>query len=170
MSVPIPFRRTCRQFSDGKYTEGGRWRYIRHPKFSISSPLQYIRAFKILQNELLELFEYIEPADVNRPVYSYKIHGLLMRVCIEIEANFRAIFEENGHKLDDRANIKTYKNLKIHIDYRPSASDFPYGEVTTMLEGLIAHGQPAVGYRGTRLIMHLSIIGIWNLNRQTSMS
>ena len=42
-----------------------------------------------------DLFEYIEPADINLNVYSYKIQQLLARTCMEIEANFKAIFKEN---------------------------------------------------------------------------
>jgi hypothetical protein len=66
-----------------------------HPDYA-KTPEQYIRAFKILQKDFIELFDYIEPADRNNPAYSYRTHALLMRVCIEIDANFKAIFVENS--------------------------------------------------------------------------
>jgi hypothetical protein len=35
-----------------------------HPKFAVD-PHHYVRAFLVLQKDLLELFDYIEPADKN---------------------------------------------------------------------------------------------------------
>jgi len=111
MSVNRPFRRTYRQFMDGKYAEGGRWQYVTHPKFA-ESPEHYIRAFLFLLKDLQELFYYIEPADINLHCYSYRIHALLLRACIEVEANCKAILTENGY-------TKKSKNGKdIDMDMR----------------------------------------------------
>jgi hypothetical protein len=96
MVVSRPFRRTVRQFTDGSYAEGGRAGYIRHPRFALD-PEHYVRAFFVIQKDLLELFDYIEPADANRQCYSYRIHELFIRACIEVEANFKAILSENGY-------------------------------------------------------------------------
>lgn len=97
MTVNRPFRRTCRQFTDGSYSEGGRWQYLLHRKFS-KDPQHYIRAFLLLQQDLIELFAYIEPASANFKTYSHRVQQLLTRTCIEVEANLTAILVENGYK------------------------------------------------------------------------
>lgn len=112
-----PYRRTVRQFLDGLYSEGGRSQYIYHKKFS-QTPELYIRSFLIIQKDLQTLFDYVEPADKNLGCYSYRIHELLTRSCIEIESNFKAIFIENGNPLPKKQNwnITDYKKInKTHL-------------------------------------------------------
>jgi hypothetical protein len=111
MGVPKPFKRTIRQFADGKYAEGGRWRYIRHPGFA-QDPEHYVRAFGVIQKDLLELFDFVEPSDLNLQCYSYRIHELFMRTCIEIEANFKAILTENGYTRSGDWNMSDYKKCE----------------------------------------------------------
>jgi hypothetical protein len=118
MSIDHPYRRTCRQFKDGQYYEGGRWRYLIHPKYA-KSPEQYVRAFLLIQKDLQELLDYIEPADQNMNCYSYRIHALLMRVCIEVEANCKAVLQENGYVKSTNLNMNDYK--KINITHRLSS-------------------------------------------------
>jgi hypothetical protein len=118
MSVNRPYRRTCRQFVDGSYTEGGRWAYIIHPKFA-KSPGHYVRAFLLLLKDLQELFDYIEPADSNLSCYSYRIHSLLLRACIEVEANCKAILKENGYTKSRDMSMDDYK--KINTTHRLSS-------------------------------------------------
>ena len=112
MGIPKPLRRTCRAFVDGEYYRGGVSNYILHPDFA-QNPQQYIRAFDVLQKDIIELFDYIEPADINNPTYSYRIHALLMRVCIEIEANFQAIFAENAPSIKTHLTMDDYKKLNV---------------------------------------------------------
>ncbi len=118
MSINRPYRRTCRQFVDGSYTEGGRWKYMIHPKFA-QSPGHYVRAFLLLQKDLQELFDYIEPADNNLSCYSYRIHSLLLRACVEVEANCKAILKENGYTKARDMNMDDYK--KINLTHRLSS-------------------------------------------------
>jgi hypothetical protein len=85
-----------------------------HPDFA-NEPLHYTRAFEIIQKDLLELFDYIEPADKNVSCYSYRIHALHMRACIEVEANFKAILAENGYSTKGNWNMNDYMKLdKTH--------------------------------------------------------
>lgn len=112
MTVPKPYRRTIRQFSDGEYSEGGRWMYMRHPKFC-KDPEHYIRAFEIIQKDLIEIFDYIEPDEENLRTYSYRIHELFMRTCIEIEANFKAILNENCYQKAGDWNMLDYKKIEM---------------------------------------------------------
>jgi len=118
MSITHPYRRTCRQFKDGQYFEGGRWEYLVHPKFA-QSPEHYVRAFLLIQKDLQELLDYIEPADKNSECYSYRIHALLMRVCVEVEANCKAILQENGYVKSTDMNMSDYR--KIETTHRLSS-------------------------------------------------
>src|SRR5215471_10949931 len=109
MSISRPYRRTCRQFSDGEYSEGGRWMYLLHPKYA-TDPRHYIRAFLLLQLDMLDLFSYVEPCDKNLETYSHRIQQLLMRSSVEVEANFTAIFIDNGYSVAGRNfTINDYK-------------------------------------------------------------
>lgn len=110
MTVTRPYRRTCRPFIDGSYATSGRSAYIRHSRFA-TAPRQYIRAFLLLQQDLQKLFEYIEPADTNLPAYSYRTHELLLRSCVEVEANCKAILLENGYDKSGDLRISDYKKL-----------------------------------------------------------
>lgn len=111
MTVSRPYKRTIRQFADGKYSEGGRWMYMRHPKFC-AEPEHYIRAFEIIQKDLIEIFDYIEPDNVNLATYSYRIHELFMRSCIEVEANLKAILKENGYSKTSNWTIADYRKIE----------------------------------------------------------
>jgi hypothetical protein len=110
MAATRPYKRTCRQFVDGSYSEGGRWQYICHPDFAVE-PGHFIRAFELIQKDLESLFDYVEPADRNLHTYSYRIHELLVRTCIEVEANCKAILLENGYAKASDLNMDDYKKL-----------------------------------------------------------
>lgn len=114
MAVNRPYYRTYRQFTDGKYAEGGRARYVDHPSFA-QAPEKYVRAFTLLQKDLLELFDYIEPADTNLNCFSYRIHALLVRACIEFESNCKAILRENGYAKDNMNICDYWKLEKTHL-------------------------------------------------------
>lgn len=118
MPITKPFKRTIRQFTDNSYANSGKSDYIIHNKYA-QSPEQYVRAFLLLQKDLINLFEYIEPADKNLNTYSYRIHELILRSCIEFEANCKAILLENDYTKKDNLNIFDYK--KINITHRLSS-------------------------------------------------
>jgi hypothetical protein len=83
--------------------------YLLHPKYA-TDPRHYVRAFLFIQQDVLELFSYVEPSDVNLATYSHRIQQLLMRTCVEIEANFTAIFLDNNYaKARQNLNIGDYK-------------------------------------------------------------
>jgi hypothetical protein len=46
--------------------------YVYHPKFAVA-PEQYVRAFELIQKDLIELFDYVAPSDINLVCYSYRI-------------------------------------------------------------------------------------------------
>ncbi len=118
MSVKRPYKRTCRQFVDNSYADSGKSHYLLHPNFA-KSPEQYVRAFLLIQKDLQTLFDYIEPSDLNLVCYSYRIHELLLRTCIEVEANCKAILLENGYEKSGDLNMDDYK--KINKSHRLSS-------------------------------------------------
>lgn len=94
MSINKPFKRTYRPFINER---GSSKFYIFHTDYAIA-PEHYIRAFLLLQKDFLTLLDFIEPSDGNLSTYSFRTYELLLRVCTEVEANFKAILEENGYK------------------------------------------------------------------------
>lgn len=123
MSHSKPFHRNYRGFVNGSNSGFSQWAYIVDRDYS-ESPEHYVRAFLLIQDDLRKLFEYIEPSDSNLCTYSYRIHELFMRTCIEIEANFKAILKENIYNptnkkgksiLEKYWNIHNYKIInKTH--------------------------------------------------------
>lgn len=111
MAITRPYRRTYRQFTDGIYRDN----YALHPKFA-QSPEHYVRAFLIILKDLQELFDYVEPSDKNLKCYSYRIHALLLRACVEVEANCKAILKENGYSKSGDWGMRDYKKIeKTHL-------------------------------------------------------
>jgi len=132
MSHPKPFHRNYREIVEADNSGYSQWAYIIDPEYA-ETPEHYVRAFLLIQNDLQKLFEFIEPSDQNLSTFSFRIHELFMRTCIEIEANFKAILKENtfnpvdsnGNPIPDkRWNIHHYKKInkthrlssyKVHI-------------------------------------------------------
>lgn len=111
MPIDKPYHRNYRGFVEGQNSGYNSRIYIIDKEYS-KTPEHYLRAFFILQNDLKKLFEYIEPDDCNNETYSYRIHELFMRICIEVEANFKAILKENIFSKDEKDwNIDDYKKI-----------------------------------------------------------
>ncbi len=119
MSVSRPYRRTVRQLMDNSYANSGNGRYVLHPRYA-QDPQHYVRGYLLLQKDVLELFDYVEPAEQNLGCYSYRIHELLMRACIEVEANCRAILLENGYRNRRPEDLTMNDYIKIEQSHRLS--------------------------------------------------
>jgi hypothetical protein len=130
MSQNKPYHRTYRKIKEGENSGYSDWAYILDKEYS-NEPEHYTRAFSIIQQDIMKVFEFIEPSGVNNKVYSFRIHELLMRTCIEIEANFKAILRENIYspvykkgpnkgkaRTEDSWNINDFKivNKTHHLD------------------------------------------------------
>ena len=111
MAINKPFKRTVRQLMDNTYSGSGNSGYIMHKDYA-NSPEKYIRSFLLIQDDLQKLFEYIEPADKNKEAFSYRIHGLFVQVCIQVEANCRAILIENGYSKKNKLTMDDYKLIE----------------------------------------------------------
>ncbi len=112
MALVKPYKRTCRPDLKGNY--GNVAGYLFHRDYA-QDPRHYIRAFAIIQKDLLNLFEYVEPSDQNLKTYSFRIHELLIRTCIEVEANCSAILRENIYTKEGHLKMKDYRIIdKTH--------------------------------------------------------
>lgn len=118
MSFNKPFHRNYRPVKESNQNSGySDWAYIIEKDYS-KNPEHYTRAFLIIQQDILNLFQFVEPSDINCKTYSFRIHELLMRTCVEIEANFKAILNENLYtptfKNGQKAGkLRTEKDWKI---------------------------------------------------------
>ncbi len=111
MSINKPYHRNYRKMKEGEQFQYSDGAYIVDREYA-QNPEHYTRAFSIIQADLLKLFEYIEPSDINEITYSFRIHELFMRTSIEVEANFKAILRENIFS-------PTYKNGNNKGEIRP---------------------------------------------------
>lgn len=114
-----PFHRIYRKVQSGRHNAGySSTAYIRDPQYA-NAPSHYVRAYSLIQNDLQKLFEYVEPSTESLKTYSYRIHELLMRTCIEVEANFKAILIENTFTPErGRFDMGVYK--KVNQSHRLS--------------------------------------------------
>jgi hypothetical protein len=107
MPIDRPYRRICRPFGSGSYLENqvSIPRYLRDTRYA-NSAQHYVRAFLMILKDMQALFDFIEPADKNLSCFSFRTHELLLRACVEVEANCKAILGENGYQKKGRMNIK----------------------------------------------------------------
>lgn len=113
MGINKPFHRNYRGMVQGPNSGHSDGAYISDPKYA-NSPQHYIRAFLLIQSDLQKLFEYIEPSDEGLKAFSYRIHELFMRTCIEIEANFKAILRENKYTPEKDKYKHSIYNMNIY--------------------------------------------------------
>jgi hypothetical protein len=71
----------------------------------------HLHAYYILRDDLINVFEYIEPSDYNISTYSQKLYEILLRSCTEIESLCKLVFEKNGIELNKEGDIKRYSDL-----------------------------------------------------------
>lgn len=114
MAKQIPYYLTVRGMKEGPNSGYSSWAYIRDKSYA-RDPQHFVRAYLLIQKDLIQLFEYVEPSDLGSTAYSYRIHELLMRTCIEVEANFKAILFANDYrpKHPQWLNMEVYSKVNI---------------------------------------------------------
>lgn len=93
--------------------------YVRHPLFA-EDPRHYVAALRLIEADLHTIFEYVEPSESHGIVYSHRIHQLLFRCCVEIEAHFRNILLSNGYVPAGRMTMNDYRL----VNYTHRLSDY----------------------------------------------
>ncbi|GAF05568.1 hypothetical protein [Saccharicrinis fermentans] len=95
MRIELPYHRIYRPVIESHPNAGySSWAYIVDRNYCQSGH-SYVRAFLLILEDLKRIFEFIEPSPESMQTFSYRIHELFMRTCIEVEANFKAILSEN---------------------------------------------------------------------------
>ncbi|NVK45493.1 MAG: hypothetical protein HWE33_04240 [Rhodobacteraceae bacterium] len=110
MALSKPYHRTHRAFIKKPNSGHSSVAYITGDDYS-QDPGLYLRSFELIASDLQTLFEYIEPSDEALSTFSFRIHELLVRTCIEIEANFKAILRENKFSKAGNWNISDYRKI-----------------------------------------------------------
>lgn len=150
MQAKKPYYRTIRPFISNSYIYAG-VDYINHEDY-VKSPEQYIKPFIMLQKDLINLFDFIEPSTVNLHCYSFRIQELLIRSCIEIEANFKAILKANNYKRLDKKTHKPvaekYWNIVDYVKLEKSHKLSYYKVKIPYFQGEGAIRQPFLKWQG----------------------
>ena len=118
MGINYPFRRTVRQLADGSYAHSGNGRYVTPPAYAKDAD-KYIRAYLLIQAYMVRLFDYVSGSDINLNTYSFRIHEVIIRTCIEVEANFKAILRDNDYRSKSTYNILDF--IKVDPTHRLSS-------------------------------------------------
>lgn len=120
MGLAKPYHRNYRPIKSGSNSGWSEVAYIRDPSYAKSASA-YVRAFRLIQKDLERLFEYVEPRNESLSTYSFRIHELLVRACIEIEANFKAILNENLYAPARNINPNMTVYRKVNITHHLSS-------------------------------------------------
>ena len=67
----------------------------------------------LIIRDLYELFNYVEPNDVNLNTYSHRLYELLLRTSTEFEANCKGILDSNGYVKPGGGNLNITDYFKI---------------------------------------------------------
>lgn len=72
-----------------------------------------IHTSRLIIRDLFELFNYVEPNDVNLNTYSHRLYELLLRTATELEANCKGVLESNGYVRPGGSNLNIMDYFKI---------------------------------------------------------
>lgn len=115
MKQAKPFKRIIRPFSlPSSYAFGYQPddTYFAHRLYA-NDRYETIRAYHILEKDVIHLFEFVEPSDSNLATYSYRIYELLLRASTEFEQNCTKILASNGYPKTSNWNIVDYHKINI---------------------------------------------------------
>jgi hypothetical protein len=93
------------------------------------------RAYVLLGNDMLKIFEFVEPVQANATCYGHQIYQLFLRVCTEFEAacklackrlNFppkqSRVGQQSGWKIDDYSKLNKHSGCCLRDDCSTSSS------------------------------------------------
>ena len=103
-----PFYRIYRPFSESAMTSNSGFLYYVEDERYCKERIQLLRMYKMLQTQVIDTFQYVEPVKTNKDVYSLRYHQLYWNICAEIETNFRGILKANGYT----RKLKTNENKR----------------------------------------------------------
>lgn len=120
MSIPKPYfhiRRPLVSRTKSPTAEG----YLFDEEYAPGRQIS-VNAYWLLEKDLVKIFRYIEPGNVNLSVYSHELYQLFLRACTEFESHAKSILKRNGYTASKPKdwNIKDYHKL----DQAYKLSDF----------------------------------------------
>lgn len=159
MKLFQPYKRIIRPFSlPDQYVRGynAQTNYMADSRYAVDR-YEIIRAYRILEKDIISLFEYIEPADANLNTYSYRIYELLLRASTEFELNAKKILTANGYTRAGYWNVTDYYkiNTATRLDeYRLFINVWANGkkEIRPLLEWSVGHSLS--WYQDYNLVKH----------------
>src|SRR3972149_5231751 len=84
-----------------------------------------IRAYRIIEKDLIRILDFIEPSNANLSTYSHRLYEILLRACTEFETNCKGILEANEYSKSGYCNISDY--CKINASSRLSDYELRIG-------------------------------------------
>lgn len=93
-----------------------------------------IRMYELLEQDVLNLFEYIEPTLGSLEVYSLRIYELFLRICTEVESNFKLVLKANGYQNGISLNMTDYKKLNCAMGLDKYALGVNVGRLSDKFE------------------------------------
>lgn len=91
------------------------WSYIEDTR-NCASKNQLIRVYQIIESEVINFFQYVEPNTKNEDTFSLHLYHLLVKICIEIENNFKGIIQANDYnKNPSNYDITDYFKLNKYL-------------------------------------------------------
>ena len=114
MTLSKPFRRIIRPFTDGEYLHGAKDDeiYILNNSYAPDRS-SLVRAYSIIERNLIQLFDYVEPSDHNLKIYSHRTYELLLRASTEFETNCKSILTANNYTRSSGGNLNITDYYKI---------------------------------------------------------
>lgn len=120
MPFAKPFYRNIRGMLPGPNAGYSGVGFISDPEYALD-PSHYTRAASLIVEDLREIFDFVEPSVEGESAFSYRIHALLMRTCIEIEANFKAIFHAHNFRLGSNQRLDIVQFRRIDASHHLSS-------------------------------------------------
>lgn len=115
MSINKPYYRIARPFLNNGWVSNVENCYILDSNYA-SDRSSLIRSYLLIENDLKEIFKYIDPNDTNLDTFSIKNYELLLRACTEFETNAKLILFANKYPRSIIPNPKLCINDYFRIN------------------------------------------------------
>lgn len=79
----------------------------------INEIMSLLHTAQLIIRDLYELFNYVEPNDVNLRTYSHRLYELLLRTATEFDANCKGVLDANGYVKPGGANLNITDYFKL---------------------------------------------------------
>ncbi|WP_278719221.1 hypothetical protein [Bacteroides caecimuris] len=114
---------------------------------------------RLIIRDLYELFNYVEPNNINLQTYSHRLYELLLRAATEFEANCKAILDANEYVKTGGGNLNITDYFKIEAatklsDYVVSFDRWPNHDFKPFYAWSSGIFAPLPWYQGYNQVKH----------------